>query len=135
MNDYLFITRFAFRSYFFNLFPSLKGELKKSSSLPLGLEVKDEDTYPIFYSFFLNAQWVFLYSLISGIMIVTSSCIAQQKVSDNKWEMLFDGNNLDQWYTFLAKPNPNSVVKGMKKDKDGNYLKPIGLNKDPIMVV
>lgn len=46
---------------------------------------------------------------------------------------LFNGKNLKGWYTYQRKPEPTSVVKGLNM-KDGVYVEPIGLNKDPLDV-
>ncbi len=76
----------------------------------------------------------FLYSFLLGILISSSLCYGQNSGSQYKWDILFDGGNLDQWYTYLSKPHPNSEVQDMKKDKEGNYKEHIGLNKDPLNV-
>jgi len=46
---------------------------------------------------------------------------------------LFNGKNLDGWYTYQRIPEPTSKVKGLKV-KAGKYLEPIGLNRDPLAV-
>lgn len=59
-------------------------------------------------------------------------------VSDNnaesQWTSLFNGENLDGWYTYQKRPEPTSEVPGMERDDLGNYLEPIGLNNDPLQV-
>lgn len=47
------------------------------------------------------------------------------------WHALFNGKNLDGWVTYLAKPNKNVDIKGLPRNEDGTYKKPIGVNKDP----
>jgi hypothetical protein len=53
---------------------------------------------------------------------------------NNSWENLFNGENLDGWYTYQMRPEPTSEVPGLGRDDEGNYLEPIGLNKDPLQV-
>jgi hypothetical protein len=55
-------------------------------------------------------------------------------VSPNQWESLFNGENLDGWYTYQMRPEPTSEVPGVSRDEQGNYLEPIGLNRDPLGV-
>ncbi len=75
-----------------------------------------------------------LYSFLVVIVLIHLSFRQKRPVNENEWQMLFNGDNLDQWYTYLAKPHPASKVKGIEKDEDGNYLMPVGLNKDPLNV-
>ncbi|MDF1576526.1 MAG: DUF1080 domain-containing protein [Bacteroidales bacterium] len=50
------------------------------------------------------------------------------------WTILFNGENLDGWYTYQRQPEPTSEVPGMARDEAGNYPDPIGLNEDPLKV-
>jgi hypothetical protein len=50
------------------------------------------------------------------------------------WTSLFNGENLDGWYTYQMRPEPTSEVAGLERDEEGNYLEAIGLNKDPLKV-
>jgi hypothetical protein len=54
--------------------------------------------------------------------------------SENGWTSLFNGENLEGWYTYQMRPEPTSVVAGLLRDEQGNYLEPIGLNKDPLQI-
>lgn len=54
--------------------------------------------------------------------------------ADSQWTSLFNGENLDGWYTYQKSPEPTSEVPGMERDEQGNYLEPIGLNNDPLQV-
>ena len=53
---------------------------------------------------------------------------------ESGWTELFNGENLDGWYTYQMRPEPTSEVAGLDRDEQGNYLEPIGLNKDPLNV-
>ena len=55
-------------------------------------------------------------------------------VEESGWTELFNGENLDGWYTYQKRPEPTSEVAGLARDEQGNYLEPIGLNKDPLNV-
>jgi len=61
-----------------------------------------------------------------------------QATSDNteesQWVSLFNGENLDGWYTYQKQPEPTSEIPGMKRDDLGNYLESIGLDNDPLRV-
>lgn len=50
------------------------------------------------------------------------------------WITLFNGENLDGWYTYQKQPEPTSEVSGLARNDDGSYQEPIGLNKDPLGV-
>lgn len=63
------------------------------------------------------------------------SCTSDQKGSaDTEWHSLFNGKDLEGWYTWQRAPEPGSEVPGIPRDEEGNYLEPIGLNKDPLDV-
>ncbi len=57
-----------------------------------------------------------------------------EPAAGNDWTILFNGENLDGWYTYQRRPEPTSEVAGLARDEEGNYLEPIGLNKDPLNV-
>ena len=46
---------------------------------------------------------------------------------------LFNGKDLSGWYTYQRKPEPTSTVEGLKME-NGQYVEPIGLNRDPLQV-
>lgn len=48
---------------------------------------------------------------------------------DSKWTYLLD-KELSQWNTYLGFPNPETDVKDLPKDAEGNYTQPIGHGKD-----
>lgn len=47
--------------------------------------------------------------------------------------VLFNGTDLSGWYTYLRPPEPTSMVEGLQKE-EGKYVKPLGLNNDPLHV-
>jgi len=59
---------------------------------------------------------------------------SSEPVSENNWTQLFNGENLDGWYTYQKEPEPTSEVSGMARNEEGRYLEPIGLNEDPLEV-
>jgi hypothetical protein len=44
---------------------------------------------------------------------------------------LFNGKNLGGWDTWLGRPHKLTDVPGLSKNEQGDYLQPIGLNRDP----
>jgi hypothetical protein len=52
----------------------------------------------------------------------------------SEWASLFNGENLDGWYTYEMRPEPTSEVADLERDEEGNYLEPIGINNDPLNV-
>ena len=54
--------------------------------------------------------------------------------ADDGWRPLFDGRDFEGWTTFMAAPPPETDVPGLKRDAKGNYLEPIGSNRDPLRV-
>jgi len=51
-----------------------------------------------------------------------------------EWIELFNGKDLSGWYTYQKQPEPTSIVAELKKNEEGVYLDPIGLNNDPLNV-
>lgn len=49
-------------------------------------------------------------------------------------EVLFNGTDLDGWYTYMKSPESSSEVDGLERNGEGDYLEPIGLNSDPLDV-
>ena len=44
---------------------------------------------------------------------------------------LFNGKDLSGWDTWLGRPHKLTDVPGLSKNEQGDYLQPIGLNRDP----
>jgi hypothetical protein len=57
-----------------------------------------------------------------------------EPATESQWISLFNGENLDGWYSYQMRPEPTSEVSGLNRDEEGNYLEPIGLNNDPLQV-
>lgn len=77
--------------------------------------------------------------LVSSIVILAPIILSilpnDQKINDQtEWISLFNGEDLTGWYTYQRRPEPTSDVAGIPRDDEGNYLEPIGLNKDPLQV-
>ena len=47
------------------------------------------------------------------------------------WTPLFNGKDLTGWDTWLGKPHTLTNVPGLARDDQGEYVQPIGLNRDP----
>lgn len=54
--------------------------------------------------------------------------------AEDAWQPLWNQKDLAGWDMFLAKPDRTWDVPGLKRDAAGNYLEPIGLNRDPLKV-
>jgi 3-keto-disaccharide hydrolase len=50
------------------------------------------------------------------------------------WESLFNGENLEGWYSYQKQPEASSEVPGLSRDEHGNYMEAIGLHRDPLHV-
>ena len=67
----------------------------------------------------------------SAVLAVTA---ASQINAADSWKPLFNGKDFSNWNMFLAIPDPSVDVPGLKRDANGKYLEPIGLNRDPLKV-
>ena len=54
--------------------------------------------------------------------------------ADDAWRPLLNGKDLSGWETFISAPDPAWEVAGLKRGTNGNYLEPIGKNRDPLKV-
>lgn len=59
---------------------------------------------------------------------------AKQKTKQEAWQSLFNGKNLNGWFSYLATPDKTVNVPGWPKSSDGAYTKPLGINNDPLHV-
>ena len=73
----------------------------------------------------------FLSLLFSGILLISSSCMRN---SEAEFEALFNGQDLTGWETYIGVPGTSVDVPGIEKDTAGNYVEPIGFNKDPLKI-
>ena len=77
--------------------------------------------------------------VLAGFFIV-ASCSSDNKTPQTDTansaatEVLFDGESLEGWYTYMKSPEPTSEVSGLERSDEGTYLEPIGLNRDPLNV-
>jgi len=91
-----------------------------------------------------QSYWLPLYRnnllLMLSALVILASC-----ASDNNrpqfenersvdTEVLFNGTDLDGWYTYMKSPESSSEVDGLERNGEGDYLEPIGLNSDPLDV-
>jgi hypothetical protein len=67
--------------------------------------------------------------LLGGVLLASSFLRAEEG-----WRPLWNGKNLDGWDTFMTNPDAAWDVPGLKRDPNGKYLEPIGLNRDPLHV-
>ncbi len=69
-----------------------------------------------------------------GQFALALCAISSLTAAEPSWRPLFNGRDLAGWDTFLARPDPSWDVPGMKRDSNGRYPEPIGLNRDPLHV-
>lgn len=65
---------------------------------------------------------------------VGAAAFARSAPQQAGWTSLWNGRDLEGWTTWLARPEPGSVVPGMVKGANGRYTEVIGSNKDPLKV-
>jgi hypothetical protein len=65
---------------------------------------------------------------------ITYLCLSVGLVGAESWTPLFNGKDLSGWEMFMTKPDRTWDVPGLKRDEQGNYLEPIGKNRDPLKV-
>jgi hypothetical protein len=54
--------------------------------------------------------------------------------ADAGWKPIWNEKNLNEWTTWLGRPQPASDVPGLKKSPDGKYAEVLGPNRDPLRV-
>ena len=70
----------------------------------------------------------YVFSLLAMMLMVScNSC-------DQKWEPLFNGNDLSGWEFYLGVPDPSVDVPGMDRNEEGVYTQPLGVGNDPLNV-
>jgi hypothetical protein len=47
------------------------------------------------------------------------------------WTPLWNGRDLSGWDTYLGRPHRSSDVPGLQKNAKGEYVEPLGVNRDP----
>ena len=71
---------------------------------------------------------VFYVFPLIAMMLMVSCC------SEKKWEPLFNGKDFTGWEVYLGVPDPSVDVPGMKRNEEGVYTQPLGVNNDPLNV-
>lgn len=66
-----------------------------------------------------------------ALMMVLLALQAQEDPGRDAWRPLLNGKDLSGWETWLSKPSRTSDFEGLKKSEKGDYLEPLGLNRDP----
>lgn len=74
------------------------------------------------------------YPKFSLALAVSLGLFAPSVLAAEQWKPLWNGKNLDGWTKFLAIPDAAWDVPGLKRDANGKYLEPIGLDRDPLQV-
>lgn len=67
-------------------------------------------------------------ALMTGLVVACQT----PKEDTSDFRSLFNGENLDGWETYIGVPNASVDIPDMEKDENGDYLNPVGLNKDPL---
>ena len=60
--------------------------------------------------------------------------LAMTAQAADSWQPLLNGKDLTGWTTWLGKPHPTVEVEGATRDEKGEYLSPLGTDKDPLRV-
>lgn len=81
----------------------------------------------------IHAKTILLFLVITlGIALTPHS--NNTNADQKQWHSLFNGDNLEGWETYLAKPDKSLDVEGLPRNADGTYKKPYGVNTDPLGV-
>jgi hypothetical protein len=72
------------------------------------------------------------WSLLSYIITLLATAVPQRAAE--AWRPLFNGRDLAGWSMFMTKPDRTWEVPDLQRDADGNYLEPIGRNRDLLKV-
>jgi hypothetical protein len=77
----------------------------------------------------------YLLSFCSSLFCITILIVAPTpQQAAEAWKPLFNGRDLMGWSMFMAKPDRTWEVPDLQRDANGNYLEPIGRNRDPLKV-
>lgn len=68
-------------------------------------------------------------SLYASFVLIALSASAAET-----WRPLFNGKDLTGWTPWLGKPHSTVTVEGVARNEKGEYLAPLGLNRDPLHV-
>jgi len=67
----------------------------------------------------------------SGRRVVSARGVRVQ----GPWTPLFNGRDLAGWDTWLGKPHQLTELPDLARNREGEYLQPVGLNRDPRQVL
>ena len=73
----------------------------------------------------------FLLSIFYAIILLV---VAPPIHATEAWKPLFNGRDFVGWSMFMTKPDRTWEVPGLQRDANGNYLEPVGRNRDPLRV-
>ena len=74
----------------------------------------------------------FLAFILSGIVLIGPSCQSTDQKSE--FRAIFNGQDLEDWETYIGIPEASVEIPGLARDSAGNYTEPVGLNKDPLNI-
>ncbi len=64
------------------------------------------------------------------LLLVLAGPAAQ--AADSDWRPLFNGKGFSGWERYLGMPPASVQIPGAERDAKGNYLKPLGIDNDPL---
>lgn len=71
--------------------------------------------------------------LLYSMLLLTLCSAASRSAEPDGWRPLFNGKNLDGWDTWLTRPH-KTIELDLKKNAKGDYVEPLGRNRDPLKV-
>ncbi len=76
---------------------------------------------------------MFRHPVIVLLLLLVSAfgCSTEKKEA---FTPLFNGRDFTNWETYIGIPEPSVHVDGISRDSLGQYIEPIGLNRDPLHV-
>ena len=69
-----------------------------------------------------------------GWIILSLFVFGRLAAAEPIWRPLFNGHDLSNWTTWIAKPHATVDLPGEPKNAKGDYTLPIGANRDPLGV-
>jgi hypothetical protein len=63
-------------------------------------------------------------------LLVLAGPVAQ--AADSDWRPLFNGKDFSGWERYLGIPPASVQIPGAERDAKGNYVKPLGIDHDPL---
>jgi len=87
---------------------------------------------PIVMSF--SSLFIFSIFLLSCTNPSSKDSSEAATTAESQWDSLFNGKNLQGWYSYQKAPESTSEVPGLNRDDQGNYTEAVGLHRDPLHV-